>query len=176
MYRRRIPLTQEKYAWVDAHRYDGLIRFNYNAHWSPLKRCFYAKRVVSIGGGKVEPVAMHVDVLGEIPQGYVGDHINSRDTLNNCSDNLRIATHAQNTLNRQRGINNTSGYKNIRTDHKTFSVRLMVDGVMHYFGNIKTVEEALMVRDRELKGLHGEFASTGEYGPTLDEILALMPR
>lgn len=52
---------------------------------------------------------MHADAAGEIPSGYVVDHINSRDTLNNCSDNLRIATQGQNTLNRLKGKNNTSG-------------------------------------------------------------------
>lgn len=159
--------------WVDADNYDRLMQVFYWAHYCPAKRSFYAKRAVSIGDCKSKPISMPNDVINVLP-GEIADHINSRDTLNNCRDNLRSVTQAQNTLNRRLGINNTSGHKNIRKQQNSdkFEVRITFAGIQHTFRNIETIEEAIIVRARELRNLHGEFASDGEPIPTLDELLA----
>lgn len=157
---RRIPLTQDQYALVDAHNYERMMQFHYFAHWSSLKNAFYAKRSVSIGNCQSEPVSMQYDVL-EVSAGYIIDHINSMDTLNNCEHNLRAATKSQNAFNRKRYSNNSTGRKNISKSGNRFRVRVMVNGKSHYLGTALTFELACALQEAGVKRLHGEFASIG---------------
>ena len=155
--RRKIPLTQGQYAIVDEHNYERMMKFHYYAHWSPLKQAFYAKRSLSIGGGKSIPIPMQYDVK-TAPDGQILDHIKSEETLNNCADNLRSADRFGNMQNRRTGSNNTSGRKNVYKVRNRFIVRIGAFGVEHYIGSYSTFVEACEVQERAIQELHGEFA------------------
>jgi hypothetical protein len=155
--RRKIPLTQGQYALVDEHNYERMMQFHYYAHWSPLKRGFYAKRSVSIGNCQSMPVPMQYDVMTP-SEGKIIDHIASEDQLNNCEDNLREADPGENSWNRRTGTNNTSGRKNVINANGRFYVRIVARGVKHSWGPFDTFEEACEVQEAAIKQVHGEFA------------------
>lgn len=88
------------------------------------------------------------------------DHID-RDKLNNCRENLRVATRKQNARNRPIQANNTSGYRGVSFDNAQgkWVATIWVEG-----GNIKLgrfidiIDAAKAYNDAAVK-YHGEFAS-----------------
>lgn len=88
------------------------------------------------------------------------DHINGiRD--DNRSENLRLATHSQNQMNRGKPSNNTTGYKNIYLDkiQNKYYIQVGFDGKTYCVkGSFIKLDEAIEVRNKVLKKLHGEFA------------------
>lgn len=87
------------------------------------------------------------------------DHINGNPSDNRI-ENLRLATHGQNLMNRGRPINNTTGYKNIYLDKKSgkYYVQIGFEGKTYNFGYHSKIEDAIESRNKALKKLHGEFA------------------
>lgn len=87
------------------------------------------------------------------------DHIDG-DILNNRVENLRPATALQNGANRKRGVNNSSGVKNVswcKTAQK-WTVMIQKNKVQHYFGRYKNLAEAADVARQARLKLLGEFA------------------
>jgi hypothetical protein len=74
------------------------------------------------------------------------DHI-SRNTLDNNISNLRWATRRQNTLNRPRLRNNTSGYIGVRRNGRNWKAVLGIDGTEIYLGTFQDRETAARVYD-----------------------------
>ena len=87
------------------------------------------------------------------------DHIN-RNKLDNRRCNLRVASNSQNCRNREKGKNNTSGYKGVsyKKKNKKFAARITVDGRMHNLGLFKTAEEASLVYNAAAVRFHKDFA------------------
>lgn len=90
-----IPLTQGLVALVDYEDYVALHRYNWHA--AKDGNTYYARS--KMDDGWQSPVAMHRVILGVLDQDVEVDHIN-RNGLDNRRCNLRIATRAQNALNR----------------------------------------------------------------------------
>ncbi len=99
-----IPLTQGKFAIVDAEDYDWLIRYKWHA--CKCKNTYYASRV---RGGKT--IKMHREIM-RAPKGLVCDHIN-HNGLDNRKRNLRLCTNAQNCYNQRASATGTSKYKGV---------------------------------------------------------------
>ena len=79
------------------------------------------------------------------------DHING-DTSDNRICNLRQATYQQNSMNRERSANNTSGYANIqKTKSGRFSVYMSI-------GVYDTIDQARDAYRSAARHHHGEFA------------------
>jgi len=99
---------------------------------------------------------------GEIPTGYVIDHIDL-NTHNNHITNLRLATISQNSCNQKVNKNNKStGYKNIfLTKNNTYRVKIKKNNKVVYCKNFKTLEEAIINRDIQMKLNHEEFCNLG---------------
>jgi len=77
-----------------------------NSRWWHMTRDGY---IESAGSKRMPKVKLHQFLMGEVPDGYVVDHIN-RNVLDCRRCNLRTATLQQNSMNRSMGRNNTSGY------------------------------------------------------------------
>ena len=94
---------------------------------------------------------------GQIPTGYVIDHING-DPLDNRLCNLRLATHAENMRNAKRSVANKTGFKGVTYHAGRFVAKLMVNKELKYLGRYVTAEEAYSVYVENAKKYHGEFA------------------
>lgn len=92
------------------------------------------------------------------------DHIDG-NMVNNIFTNLREATQAQNTYNRGKNKNNSTGYKGVfnaspnRT--KKFVARIGYNNKCHHIGYYYTAEEAYEAYCEKAKELHGEFFNGG---------------
>lgn len=76
---------------------------------------------------------------GECPEFL--DHIDG-NPLNNCIENLRPATKAQNAMNRRIRSDNSTGFKGIYPSGKKFKASICLSGKNLYLGTFETKEEA----------------------------------
>lgn len=94
------------------------------------------------------------------PSGVTVDMIDG-DPLNNCRDNLRICTQAENCRNK-RGRVSDSGYIGVNRDRRSseekYHAAVKVGRKKHYVGTFRNAEDAAKARDEAAKRLHGEFA------------------
>lgn len=97
-------------------------------------------------------------MTGEWPDHTI-DHIDG-DGLNNRWDNLREATQSQNSWNRKRQSNNTTGYKGVSFDRRSGSYRasICIEGRKITRQNFPTAEEAYREYLRMAREYFGEFA------------------
>lgn len=87
------------------------------------------------------------------------DHING-DSLDNRIENLRAATHSQNSANKKTPKNNTSGFKGVYYDktRNRWEASIMVRGKREKLGRYKTPQEAAIAyRDAAVQHF-GDFA------------------
>jgi len=158
-----IPLTQGKFAIVDAEDYDWLNKHKWCA--CKVKQTYYAKRK-----GKGKLVCMHRQITSAPPHLLV-DHIN-RNGLDNRKKNLRLCTRAENSRNRRSLRNKSSRYKAITaTAHKLAKLvyRMLkygmdyVDSGQQYYENryMERVIKNLTKRAREM-GYAVVCTNTGE--------------
>jgi hypothetical protein len=99
-----IPLTQGKFAIVDAEDFDRLKQYQWHA--CKCKSTFYACRAE---GGRT--IRMHRQIMCA-PKGLLVDHIDHNGS-NNRKSNLRLCTHAQNCYNQQVSSTGSSKYKGV---------------------------------------------------------------
>lgn len=86
------------------------------------------------------------------------DH-KDRNIYNNKKDNLRIATHAQNSWNRKIKKTCNNKYKGVyKVYGNKYIADIMVNGKRHMIGKFKSEEIAAKARDKKAIEFHGEFA------------------
>ena len=118
--------------------------------------------------GKVFSIKIHRVILGLSNPKILIDHIDG-NALNNCHNNLRQCTAAQNNMNRNR--HGKSGCKGVFiTKSKGFlyySPRVRANGITYYLGNFPYTEigkiMAAKAYDNKARELHGEFANVNFY-------------
>src|SRR5688500_5130193 len=108
---RELPLSQGYVAIVNDADFDYLSRWKWSYHPNGA-----AVRTV-VHAGKTYMIWMHRVVMGA-PDGLVVDHING-NRLDNRRRNLRICTQGENSLNRRKASNNTSGYIGVVRNKQT---------------------------------------------------------
>jgi hypothetical protein len=146
-----IPLTQGKFAIVDAEDFDWLNQYQWYA--CKCKSTYYAARVER---GKT--IRMHREIM-RAPKGVLVDHINHTG-LDNRKSNLRLCTNAQNCYNQRPSARGTSRYKGVSW-HKCsrkWSARVRCDGKFNNLGDYKDEMAAAMAYDDKAVELFGEFA------------------
>jgi hypothetical protein len=157
---RLIPLSQGQFSIVDEDAYRRLMQWKWFAVWNAETRSFYAVRTV-FKAGKWWTVKMHNEAMGVSRQDpREVDHIDPMRTLENCRSNLRYANHAQNSQNRRKRVDNTSGFKGVSYDSRCgmYKVEIMAFGKRYYLGKYKEAEVGAEIYREAALRLHGEFA------------------
>jgi hypothetical protein len=146
-----IPLTKGKFAIFDEADAEMVLRLG---RWRTLakERTCYA---TSRAGSPRRTILMHALIAG-----FKGpDHVN-RNGLDNRRINLRPATASQNTANRGRQSNNTSGYKGVVWGKRIskWIARIQVDGKQTYLGFFDDPVEAAHAYNQAASAAFGEYA------------------
>jgi hypothetical protein len=162
---RLIPLTQGKFAIVDAEDYDRLSRHKWYACGPEGYR--YACR--SENGKKIK---MHREIV-DVPAGMVCDHRN-HSRLDNRRCNLRVCTPSQNAQNRRPQPGGTSRYKGVywHKDARKWRARIQYKGRLIHIGCYDYEADAAIAYDDMAIELFGEFACLNfQYRPEIREWL-----
>lgn len=160
---RLIPLTQGRFAIVDAEDFARLNQFKwclkdgYAIHSRPRSlgppRNLYMHRVIKDVGGRVSV-----------------DHGN-RNKLDNRRVNLRLVSHAQNMQNKSRYSNNRTGFTVVHWRTGKWRAEIKYRGKTRFLGYFGSKEEAARARDKKALELWGKGArlnfprSGGTTGP-----------
>lgn len=138
----------------DKHLFDGL-RVSISTDKSGMLR---AQTTIMIDG-KRKLIPIHRLVYPNNP--FFVDH-KDRNPLNNCRENLRVCTHAENMRNREnRKINKTSRYKGVYKPkrYKKWVAYICCDRKIYRIGVFEKEEDAAEAYNKKALELHGEFAS-----------------
>ena len=151
-------MSQPKYAKVDPGDYERLRKYE----WLARKgiNSFYARRRVPTGKAKKEKLVYMHQMVIEVPEGMVIDHVN-QDGMDNRSGNLRPATHSQNLYNRKKRSGATqSKYKGIywRKKVRKWQASIKCNKKRIELGYFRDEIEAAKAYDRAAKKYHGDFA------------------
>lgn len=148
-----IPLTQGKSALIDDEDAALITGHRWYAayHPSPCGGRWYA--LARIDGRNVY---MHRLLMGH-PELWV-DHKNGDGLDNRRSANLRLATPAQNSVNRSHEPRGNSGYRGVIFDRGKWRVVVQVNGKRYQKRTAVTAEEAARQYDEMARELLGDFA------------------
>lgn len=155
-----IPLTQGYSAIVDDDDFDRVSQFKWVA-WVKKregKTEVYAIRTFRRPHKQQRTVQLHRFVM-DVWDGRLVDHRN-HDSLDCRKVNLRVCTHAQNTMNSRKRRDGSSQYKGVRfiSKLKKWSVRITVNGQRRYVGFYLSEEEAARAYNDAARQHFGEFA------------------
>ena len=141
-----IPLTQGKFAIVDAEDYERLSKYKW--HVDKGDSTYYAAR--SIVGKNFR---MHREILNA-PEGLVVDHRN-HNGLDNRRENLRLCTVAENNMNRRpsKRANKSSRFKGVSWDkrRRCYQAYIQQNGKLIKIGRFKSEIDAAKAYDEKAK-------------------------
>jgi hypothetical protein len=102
--------------------------------------------------------------FGNIPEGYIIDHINGLGTDNRIS-NLRLSTRQENIRNSRKRKNTLSKYKGVswHKGQQKWNAVIQIDGIRHHIASFDTEEEAHKAYCEIGKQIFGEFFNGGSF-------------
>lgn len=154
-----IPLTQNQETMVDICDYDHLMQWNWFAVWNRCTKSFYACRNNKRDDGSFVMISMQAQILGLMDGELSGDH-KYGNTLDNRRSMLREADDNQQSANRRKRSDNSSGYKGV-SFHKPLGkwrTQICIDRKVMHVGYYKTAEEAHAAYSKAAIAHFGEFA------------------
>jgi len=168
---RRIPLANcKKYAIVDPADYHVLSQYVW---WALKNHGVYHILRFSQDGNCFRYVSMHRQILN-FPKNKNVDHIN-RNGRDNRRANLRLATVAQNNMNKS-SRKGTSKYKGVyfQRDVKRWRVTISFNGKKSHLGLFENEIDAAKAYDKAAKKYYGRFAYLNF--PPQQKLKGLKPR
>lgn len=162
---KEIKLTKGQVATVDDVDFVTLNKYKWQA--VSRKNTYYARRTVKIKGQKID-IYMHTIIVA-LPKEFWADH-KDHNGLNNCRDNLRVATKAQNSYNRSPYSNCWPPYKGVQlsANGKKYHARIRYKGLSTRLGTFDTALEAASIYNEKAKELFGDFAYLNDLEATND--------
>ncbi len=142
-------VDDEDYTWLSFRR------------WSVTKLGGYAHTRYAINQGRGMHRVIYRHARGDIPRGYMVDHINT-DGLDNRRENLRLASSVENQRNRRSAqTNSKSGVLGVFWDkhHVKWTAQLYANGKLIHLGRYLDMNDAIAAR------LKGEAEHFGVYAP-----------
>lgn len=123
----------------------------------------YVYKEKTVKGRKIKEY-LH-KMLCPTEKGFLVDHRDG-NILNNCRDNLRPATHYQNSANRKSLLGSSSQYLGVYKDIRKYgdkiytywTAKVKQHGKVLYKTTFKDEVEAAKAYDKAAKEIHGEFA------------------
>lgn len=164
----RIPLTQGKFALVDAEDVERVNAMGkWLASWSHRSKNdkWYAQKTIYLpglrDGKRIKKTVLMSRFLMDAPVGLEVDHKN-HNTLDNQKENLRVCTHAENVSNRVVDKKTQSGFKGVykifNSNPIRFKAMIVKNREQILLGHFNSKEEAAKAYDGAAKKLFGEFA------------------
>jgi hypothetical protein len=150
---KKIALTQNQSALVDAADFDWLNQWNWCAQWAVKVKSFYAVR-----NDPPRQISMAREIL-RCKAKEQADHRN-HDTLDNRRKNLRKLTTPQNNWNQGIRSTNTSGRIGVcwHKDRQKWRADIRVKKKVTFLGYFSSIEDATRARDEAARKSRGELA------------------
>lgn len=149
---RLIPLTQGKFAIVDAEDYDYLMQWKWHYSMGYAMHKLYRD-------GKSKTIMMHRVIAGT-PDELQTDHINC-NRLDNRKANLRNCTATQNQYNRANGVGKGSKYKGVSW-HKhrgKWRASIVIQGQHKHLGLFDSEIDAAFAYNKSAEANFGEYVN-----------------
>ena len=152
----KVQLNHGKLGIVDDADRDLISQY----HWTAVPNHhgnWYMARWISVDGKR--KILFFHRLLLNAKAGSQVDHIDGNG-LNNCRNNLRLCTHADNCRNSKLRKSNTSGYKGVHKSRAKWVAQIAVDGKAHHLGSYVDILDAARSYDHAARIIYGEFAKT----------------
>lgn len=153
-----LKLTNGHVTIIDDDDFEKVSKYRWCAN-KMGKNKIYACRSIYVEKGKTKVISLHRFILGVEDSQLQIDHING-DSLDNRKENLRVCTGVENRLNRNKTVQNTSGYKGVfKTYNNRWRAQIGWKNKKLYLGSYKTKEEAALAYNKKAVELFGEYAN-----------------
>ena len=140
---------------VDLEEYEKIIKH----HWGIFISKYGAFYVYTYdrSGEKVKTVLLHRYIMND-PKGMIVDHIDG-NPLNNLKSNLRVCTVEENSQNRAKNKNNTSGHKGVCWDKSCdkWITYIYIENRCKNLGYYDDYDKAVVAREAAEEKYFGEF-------------------
>ncbi len=166
VYCRLIFLGDGFYSIVDSADYEWLMQWKWWKAWSESTKSYYAIRGAERINGHNRPLSMQRQIMGlTFGDEREVDHEN-HNTLDNRRKNLRFANYFEQSYNRRRRSDNTSGFKGVcyrenRKGPDKWRARISAGGKRILLGYFATADKAGEAYAKAALEYHREFAHIG---------------